>query len=542
VIASGLDRRLARPGLVDRLRTPAALVTLVALAVAALALLPPLYLALRAAEAGPAALAVLARPSTWAALGRTLALALAVPLLSITLALPIAWLTTRTDLPARRLWFTAAVLPLAWPSYVSAYLYVAALGPRGLAQQALSRAGLFSEGLPAIYGFPGALLAVTAVTYPYVLLTVRAALLRIDPAQEAAARSLGLNPWRAFARVIWPQLRPAIAAGALLAAVYAVRDFGAVAIMRYDSFSPVIYVQYRSAFDRTGAAVLALMAAALGLALVSAERRMRPRGARYHPARARVAAAAPTLELGRWRTPALLWCAGVVGLSLLLPAGVLLWWLARGLAAGETIGAAALLRAAGHSALAAGLAAGATVLAAAPVALLRVRRPGLVSRWIERATWTGFALPGVAVALALVYFGIRVARPLYQTLPLLVLAYVLLFLPLAVGTSQAALRQVHPHLEQSARSLGRSPWSAFRAVTLPLATPGIAAAAVLVFLSAMKELPATLVLGPTGFRPLAVTVWSAVGEAYFARAAAPALLLVLLSSLPAALLTLRRTV
>jgi iron(III) transport system permease protein len=341
--------------------------------------------------------------------------------------------------------------------------------------------------------------------------------------------------------VVWPQLRPAVAAGALLAAVYAVRDFGAVSIMRFDSFSPVIYVQYRSAFDRTGAAVLALLAAALGLALVTAERRLRPRGARYHAARAHVPAAAPTLRLGPWKAPALALCSVVVGLALVLPTGVLLWWLVRGLIAGEVIGGVDLLRAAGHSALAAVLAAAATVLAAAPVALLRVRRPGAVGRWIERATWTGFALPGVAVALALVFFGIRVARPLYQTLPLLVLAYVLLFLPLAVGTSQAALRQVHPHLEQSARCLGRGPWAAFRAVTLPLATPGVAAAAVLVFLSAMKELPATLVLGPTGFRPLAVMVWSSVGEAYFAQAAAPALLLVLLSSLPAAMLTLRRT-
>ncbi len=535
-----MDRRRAGGGLADRLTAPVTWVTIAAVVVGGLSLVPLGYLLLRAVDAGPETWAVLRRASTLATVGRTLALALAVPLASAVVAVPIAWLTVRTDLPLRRFWALTSALPLSLPSYVVATLYVAAIGPRGLLYQWLAERGIAVDGLPSIYGFPGALLAVTAVTYPYVLLATRAGLQRLDPALEQAARSLGDGPWRSFRRVVLPQLRPALAAGALLAAVYAVRDFGAVAIMRFDTFSPVIYVQYQSAFDRTGAAVTALLAAVVGLALVMLERRMRPHGARYHAARARGPAAAPTIRLGRWRIPALLWCAAVVGVSLVLPVSVLLWWLVRGIAAGQTVGIAALVVAARQSALAAGLAAIVTVSAAAPVALLRVRRPGPLGRWVERATWTGFALPGVAVALALVFVGIRTAPALYQSLPMLVGAYVLLLLPLAVGTEQAALRQVHPHLEQSARSLGRGPWSAFRAVTLPLAAPGFGAAALLVFLSAMKELPATLILGPAGFRPLAVQVWSAASEAYFARAAAPALLLVAVSSLPAALLTLRR--
>jgi iron(III) transport system permease protein len=139
----------------------------------------------------------------------------------------------------------------------------------------------------------------------------------------------------------------------------------------------------------------------------------------------------------------------------------------------------------------------------------------------------------------LVFFGVRYARPLYQSLPLLVAAYVILFLPQAVGALRASLLQVQPSLEEAARILGRRPVAAFAAVTLPLVTPGMAAAVALVFLTAMKELPATLILSPIGFESLAMSVWSSVSEAFFARAALPALLLVLLSSLPMAFLTLR---
>lgn len=496
-------------------------------------LLPIVYLVVRAAGAGEAAWEALLRVRTLHTLGRTVALAATVTAASALIAVPLAWLTVRTDLPLRRLWAVLTPLPLVIPSYVGAYLLASALGPRGLLQQALE-APFGIERLPDIYGFPGAVLALTLLNYPYLLLGVRAALLTQDPALEEASRSLGQNAWQTFRRVTLPHLLPALGAGSLLVALYALRDFGAVSIMRYDTFTRIIYVQYRS-FDRSQAALLALVLVALTLALVALEARLHGR-ARYFSDGPGAVRPLARLSLGRWRWPAFVFCAGVVILSLALPAGVLVFWLVRGLSAGEIL--PALGQATWNSVLASGLAALVTVACGLPVAILAVRHPSRLTRLMERLAYTVFALPGIAVALALVFFGANYAGRLYQTLPLLLVAYVLLFLPQATGAIRAALLQLHPSLEETARSLGRRPWQVLLTVTLPLMRPGLAAGASLVFLTVMKELPATLILAPLGFKTLATSVWSAVSEAFFAQAAAPALLIILTSSLPMAYLIL----
>jgi len=504
--------------------------------VAAAVLLPPAYLLIRTLGAGPAAWDLIFRARTLQILGRTTWLALTVTTTSAAIAVPLAWLTVRTDLPLRRLWAVLTALPLVVPSYVGAYLVVAALGPRGMLQQWLE--GLFGiPRLPDIYGFPGALLVLTLLSYPYTLLSVRAALMGMDPALEEASRSMGHGPWGTFWRVTLPQLRPALAAGSLLVALYTLRDFGAVSIMRYNTFTRVIYVQYQSSFDRASAAVLSLVLVAMTLGILTLEMWTRGR-ARYHRSAVGTARPLPITRLGRWRWPALLFCGTVVGLALILPSGVLFYWLVRGWQAGEQLAPLGLTTR--NSVLASGLAAGATLVATLPVAMLSVRRPGRLSHLLERLTYAGFALPGIVIALALVFFGVRYARPFYQTLPMLVLAYGILFLPQAVGAVRASLLQVHPNLEEAARSLGRRPLQVFATITLPLVWPGVAAGVSLVFLTTMKELPATLILGPFGFKTLATAVWSAVSEAFFAQAAAPALLLILVSSLPMAFLVLRK--
>lgn len=514
-------------------RMPAILLWAGAGLVVAALLLPVLYLAIRAAEAGDAAWGVLQRPQTWATLGRTAGLAVAVTGASALIAVPLAWLTVRSDLPGRRVWAVLAALPLVIPSYVGAYLYISALGPRGLLQQALEPLGV--ERLPAFYGFPGALFTLTLLSYPYILLSVRVALQRMDPALEEAAQSLGHGPWATFRRVTLPHLRPALGAGGLLVALYTLRDFGAVAMMRFDTFTRVIFVQYRS-FDRSQAALFALLLIGLTLALVLLEARTRG-AARYDEGSAHAQRPLRVVPLGIWRWPALIFCASVVFLGVLLPAGVLIYWLIRGVRMGESL--ADLWPLAANAVLASAVGAAVIVLAALPVAILAVRRPGRLSALLEQLSYAAFALPGIAVALALVFFGIGYAPMLYQSFVMLIIAYLILFLPQAVGAVRSALVQVHPSLEESARSLGRSPLQVFLTVTAPLIRPGMVAGASLVFLTALKELPATLILAPTGFATLATAIWSAVSEAYFARAAAPALLLVLLSSVPLALLSAR---
>jgi iron(III) transport system permease protein len=498
-------------------------------------LLPILYLVLRAASGDASALDSVLRPQTLETLGRTVWLAFWVTLLSIGIALPLAWLTTRTDLPGRRLWAVLTPLPLVVPSYVGAYLFVSALGPRGLLQSLLEQPFGVTR-LPEIYGFPGALLVLTLLNYPFLLLSLRAALHRIDPALEEAAASLGLNRWQTFWRVTLPQLRPAVTTGSLLVILYVLRDFGAVAIMRYNTFTRVIYIQYQNSFDRAAAASLALVLIGLSLIVLLVEVRARGRARLDSPNRRN---RRPTrLALGRWRWPALMFCGFIVLVSLVMPAGFLAYWLLRGLAAGQAL--SGLWAAAGNSLLASGLAALAATLAALPIAILEVRRNNSASRLLERISYIAFALPGIVIALALVFFGANYAPALYQTLAMLVLAYVILFLPQIVGTVRTSLLQVHPNMEEAGRGLGKSTIEVFARITLPLVRPGIAAGAALVFLTAMKELPATLLLAPSGFSTLATSVWSSVSEAFFARAAAPALLLVLLSSLPMALLELRQ--
>ena len=532
--------RLTVPRLTAWVRRPAAapaglLLSLAGLLVAALLLLTPVYLVIRTAGAGVAVWEILLKPSTLATLGRTLWLAGSVTLAAVVIAVPLAWLTACTDLPGRRIWTILAALPLVLPSYVFAYLLASILGPRGLLQAALEPL-LGISRLPNLYGFPGAFLALTLMSYPYVFLSVRAGLRRLDPALNEAARSLGLSAGQAFWRVTLPQLRPAVMAGSLLVALYVLRDFGAVTMMRYDTFTRIIYLQYRSFADRSVAASLALVLVALTATLLYLEMRTRGR-AQYARRSAGAARRMQPVALGRWRWPALALVLAVVTLALLLPAGGLLYWFGRGLGQPATL--QTLLTPAGNSLLVSLGAALLALLAALPVAILAVRHPGRWSQLLERLAYAGFALPGIVIALALVFFGAAYLPGLYQTLPLLLVAYVILFVPQAVGAARTSLLQVSPSLEEVGRSLGCTPAGVLRRITLPLIRPGVAAGAALVFLTCMKELPATLILSPAGFRTLATGVWANISEAFFAQAAAPALLLILLSSLPLALLTLR---
>jgi iron(III) transport system permease protein len=520
------------------------LVALAAIAVLALILVIPAYLLARAAGSG-AALETLLAPRAWVTLGNTVLLAGSVVILTAAISIPLAWLVTSTDLPGQRLWNVALALPLVIPSYVVAYLYVSLLSPRGIVHGLLEPL-LGIDRLPPIYGFPGALLVLTLITYPFTYLTVKAALQRMDPSLLEAARSLGLSPAHAFWRVTLPNLRPALVAGSLLVALYCLRDFGAVSLLQFGTFTRVIYNRYQ-AFRLDEAAALALFLVALAAVLLYLDFRSRGRQ-RYARLSAGCARVRPPSRLGRWKWPALFLVALVVTLSLAIPAGGLIYWLWRGLNQGGAEGIlsvnnaaslAALARPAWNSLVVSAAAAALTVALALPVTVLAVRKPSRFSALLEKLTYTGSALPGIVVALAYVFIGINFARPLYQTLPMMLAGYVVLFLPQAVGSERSSLLQVSSRLEEAGRSLGQQPWRVFRRITLPLLRPGILGAAAMVFLTTMKELPATLILSPIGFDTLAVAVWSNISEAFFARAAAPTLLLILLSSVPLALITLR---
>jgi iron(III) transport system permease protein len=510
-------------------RLPPLRLLLPALAVAGLAALPLLYLVLRALEVERDALELVMRARTLEIMGASLALGAAVGIFAILIGLPLAWLTVRTDLPARRLWTVLTVVPLAIPSYVIAFALIAALGPRGALSELLLSVGL--PALPSIYGFAGAVLVLTLATYPYVLLSARSALLRADPSIEEAGRALGDGALGVFRRVTLPLLLPAIAAGALLAVLYALADFGAVAILQFDSFARAIYIQYRASFDRSLAAILALMLIGVTFSVAWLEGRVRrrlattPQPSRRPPR---------TVRLGRWRWPAVAFCASVVTFGLIVPAGTIGYWLVRGVAQGEPL---QILGSAAANSLVAG---SATALVVAvfvlPVAFLAVRHPGRLSHWIERVLYGAYAVPGIVLALATVVFVLNVTPLLYQSLLVLVLVYAVRFLPQALGPARTSLLQVSPRLIEAARTLGQDQAGAFRTITLPLLRPGLIAGMALVFLTTVKELPITLLVAPTGFDTLATAIWGAATEGFFARAAAPAAMLMLLSAATVAVL------
>lgn len=499
-----------------------------ALIVALAMIFPILYLVLRASEGGTDLLDLLWRRRTLTILRNTVVLTVAVTLSSVALSLPLAWLTSRTDLPFRRFWLVVTALPLVIPSYVGAFAVVAALGPRGMLQGWLE--GWFGiERLPEIYGLFGATLTLTMFSFPYILLPLRAAMSGMDHSLEEASRSMGFGAWSTFWRVTIPQLRPAIAAGSLLVAFYTLSDFGAVSLLRYDSFTRAIYIQYQSAFDRTLAAGLALVLVVLTALVLVLEAWTRG-GSRYH--RSTVGSTRPVrrLALGRWKPWAVAFCASVIIVTLVMPISVICYWLFRGLSAGEPL--RLVWQAAWNSALVALVAAVVALFVAAPVVVLSVRFPGRLTGLIERLTYAGYALPGIVVALSLVFFGVRYARPLYQTLAMLIIAYVIRFLPQAIGSLRTSFLQVNPHIEEAARSLGHTTPRVWLRVTGPLVRPGLVSGGTLVFLTVMKELPATLLLRPIGFDTLATRIWSASAEGFWARAAAPALLLIVIAAIP----------
>lgn len=482
------------------------------------ALIPLAYLGMRVGEAGWDRMAdELFTARTGALIVRSVALAVVVTVACTVLGVAAAFLVTRCDLPGRRLFGVLAALPLAVPSYVAAFAWVSTV-----------------QGFE---GFWSAALVLTLVSYPYVYLPVVAALVGVDPAQEEVARSLGRGPWRTAAGVTLRQVRPAVAAGALLVALYVLSDFGAVSILRVNVLTRAVFTSINLGFDRTGALVLATVLVALTALVLVAEQLSRRRAARH--ARLGGGASRPParLRLGRLRWPAALGLAGVTGAALGVPAVSLVRWFGEGVSRPGSLGE--LAYAAGNSLGVALLGTGLTMVLALPVGLLSARVPGLLAVALDRLAYLSHALPGLVIGLSLVFFGINVAYPLYQSVWLLALAYAALFLPLAVAAVGAAAAQAPPGLEEVARSLGRRRAYVLRTVTVPLAAPGIGAGAALVFLTCMKELPATLLLRPTGMDTLATGLWTHTSVAAYAAAAPYAALLVLIAAVPTWWLSVR---
>jgi iron(III) transport system permease protein len=460
---------------------------------------------------------LIVRPRVGELLFNTVALVVVTVPLCVVLGVGIAWLVERTDLPGRAFWRPLFVAPLAVPAFVNSYAWVGVV--------------------PSLHGLWAGVL-ITALSYfPFMYLPAAATLRRLDPAIEESARALGSDSTGVFFRVVLPQLRLAILGGGLLIGVHLLAEFGAFAMVRFDTFTVAIFQQFQVTFDGAAGSMLAGVLVLLCLVLLTAEASARG-SARF----ARIGAGAPRTarpnRLGRNTIPALTALAGLAVLSIGVPVWTILRWLWIGGAEVWMLDdmATALSQTIGLAAAAAVL----TTVLAFPVAWVAVRSRGVLARAVEGANYVTSSLPGIVTALALVTVTIHFARPLYQSVALIVFAYVLLFMPRALVNVRAGLAQVPPSLEEASRSLGSSPSATFFRVTLRLTAPAAAAGASLVFVAVATELTATLLLAPTGTRTLSMLFWSHSSELDYAAAAPYALVLVLLA-IPVTLVLFRQS-
>lgn len=451
------------------------------------------------------------RPRVGELLANTIGLvAIGVPL-CVVVGVGAAWAVERTTLPGRRIWAVALAAPLAMPAFVSGYGWISAV--------------------PSLGGLGGGLLIAVGAYYPLVYLPVLATLRRLDPALEESARSLGLGAVAAFARVTLPQLRLAILGGGVVVALHLLAEYGAFALLRFDTFTTAIVSQFQSSFAGPAANALGVVLAALCLTLLAGEAWARGRARYARVGRGSPRPAVPS-RLGWCSIPVTAVLLAVVSVSILVPGVSLARWALRP----EGWTSIHLLPALGQTLALSSAGAVAATVVALPCAWLSIRHPGRLARAIEGSMYLASSLPTIIVALALVTVTLRVVPGLYQTPVTVIAAYVIVFLPRALVSLRSGLAQVPPRLEEAAQGLGRTRIGATVAVTLPLMLSSLGSAFALVALGCANELTATLLLAPTGTRTLATQFWSETSNADFAAAAPFAIMLIVLSIPSVALL------
>jgi iron(III) transport system permease protein len=314
----------------------------------------------------------------------------------------------------------------------------------------------------------------------------------------------------------------------LLVALYVLSEFGAISMLRYETFTRAIYTQFGGRLDPTPALFLAGLLVLAALFIVLFQQRASGKATLYvnRPIRP-----VTPIELGRkGRIGARIFLGSVVTLALILPMVTLAWWTIRGMMLGNS--PLSVLPHALRSMSLSLVASIVIVVAAIPVAVLVSRFPSRRTRSLESVAWLTYSLPHLAIGLAFLVLAIRLARPIYQTLLILVIAYLAMFLPQALASVGSGLRRVGPNLEDASRSLGVGRWATMRRITIPLVRRSVLAAGALVFLSVMKELPATLLLRPTEYDTLPIRIWSATSELFYTQASFAALALIAISAVP----------
>ncbi len=490
---------------------PPALLALAAL-VAVAVLTPLIFLLVQAFQTGWATLEPLLFRSLTAQLIRnTITLTVVVTVLCAVIGTLLAWFVERTTLPGRRMWAVLVVVPLGIPDFVVSFGWKAIF--------------------PSFAGFWAAVLVMTLAVYPLVFLPVAANLRNADPAQEEVARSLGLGRLRTFWKVTVGQARLAILGGGVLVALVCLAEFGAFEILGFRTLTTEAYTEFTVGFDTAAGCAFSLILVMLGAILLLGEGAARGKGrsARIGAGAARLALPRP---LGRATLPVLAGVAAVVVLALGVPVGEIIYLIIQG--GTSTVPNAESLWSATLTTFGYASAAGAVAtIGALPIALLSVRYPSRRIRLLERTSMLVLAVPGIVIALSAAYVTLHLLQGRwYQTTPLLIIVYAVMFFPMAVVSVRAAVARAPVGLEEVGQSLGVSRLSVFWRVTLPLIGPGLAAAFCLVFLETATELVATLILIPTGEQTLATGFWAQQTNLSYGAAAPYAGVMVLIAAVP----------
>jgi iron(III) transport system permease protein len=501
----------AHPGRPHARRTLPSGLLVLSILVAAVLLVPLAFLLVEAAGAGVGEVASLIdRQLTEQLLWNTVRLSVVVTALCAVIGTGTAWLTERTNLPGRRVWAVLLVVPLAIPDFVVSFGW----------------ASISTD----VAGFRGAVLVMTLSVYPLVYLPVAASFRNADPTQEDVARGLGAGRIKTFFRITLGQAKVAILGGCLLVVMVLLAEYGAFNILGYQTFTTEIFTEFQQLFDIASACALSLVLVALSLLVLGADAFGRRRG-RVSRASRTAQRAVPLHRLGLWTAPVLVLLCALVGLALGVPVGSAAYWWAQG--TNQPFQGTSLLSATGYTAAYSACAAALATVMALPVAILAIRRGGRVAHLIERSTYLVLAMPGLVIALSLSYFSNRYGNGIgYQSAPMLVVAYAIMFFPLALVGVRTSVAQAPAGLEDVARSLGQRRLAVFWRVTRPLVTPGLTAAFCLVFLSAVTELTATLILVPTGVQTLATQFWNYQQNLAYGQAAPFALLMIAIAAVP----------
>lgn len=501
------------------------------------------------------------RPDTWRHLTDTvladyvlnsLVLIAGVGAGTLFLALVPAWLVTMSRFPGSRTLEWALLLPMAMPAYIIAYSYTGMLDVAGPVQTFIRDAfglGYGDYWFPAVRSLGGAIVMLSLVLYPYVYLLARTAFIEQSICVLEISRTLGHGPVTRFYRVALPLARPAIVAGLTLALMEALADYGTVQYFGVAVFTTGIFRTWFGLGDSIAAAQLSALLLVVVIALLWIERRSR-RAAQYFHTSSRYSALTAQ-QLSGWRaTAAVVTCVLPVAMGFLLPAGYLAW-LASGTLA-STLGAD-FWRLLWNSLSLAGV----TALIALCLALFLTYGKRLhdtpLTRAVPRFLSLGYAVPGTVIAVGALlpfawfdnrlddlmrdWFGVSTGLLLTGTLFVLVFAYLVRFLAVAINTTESGLARIRPSMDEAAHSMGLGRFAVLRRIHVPMMRGTLMAAVLLVFVDVLKELPATLLLRPFNFNTLAVRTYELANEERLAEAAGPALAIVLVGIIPVIILS-----